>query len=52
MVLQDDRIIHLRLSGNAPELRIYIEAETPARARDTLAFALTVVGQDLVTDPK
>jgi phosphomannomutase len=28
MILTDERIIHLRPSGNAPELRCYAEAET------------------------
>lgn len=42
-------IVHLRPSGNAPELRCYAEAETPARAQllcDTcLAQVVTAAGQ-------
>ena len=40
MTLQDARIIHLRASGNAPEMRIYAEAETPHRARQTCSEVL------------
>jgi phosphomannomutase len=32
MTLADERTIHLRPSGNAPELRCYAEAETYAIA--------------------
>ena len=32
-----DEIVHLRPSGNAPELRIYVEAETAGRANALLA---------------
>lgn len=39
MTLDTGEIAHLRPSGNAPELRGYAEAETPARA-ETLAAAL------------
>lgn len=34
------RIVHFRPSGNAPEFRVYSEAETPERARAILAGAL------------
>lgn len=37
MVLQDETIIHLRPSGNAPELRIYGEAKTQKEADDIVA---------------
>ncbi|UWQ19652.1 phosphomannomutase [Jannaschia sp. M317] len=37
MTFADGAIVHLRPSGNAPEFRCYVEAETPARARDLLA---------------
>ena len=33
LTLGDDTIIHLRPSGNAPELRCYTEADDPQRAR-------------------
>lgn len=36
----DGRIVHLRPSGNAPELRCYAEAESAAEAEKTLRFAL------------
>lgn len=39
----DDRIIHLRPSGNAPELRLYVEAGDPLLARDTLEEALAII---------
>jgi phosphomannomutase len=32
MMLEDDEILHFRSSGNAPELRCYAEAGSPARA--------------------
>jgi len=35
MTLQDGRIIHLRPSGNAPEMRLYVEASTPQQAQQT-----------------
>ncbi|WP_026352508.1 phosphomannomutase [Yoonia vestfoldensis] len=36
----DGRIVHLRPSGNAPELRLYIEADSPDRAESTLNAGL------------
>ncbi|MEM1066975.1 MAG: phosphomannomutase, partial [Pseudomonadota bacterium] len=33
---KDGLVIHLRPSGNAPECRVYIEAEDPARAHAVL----------------
>lgn len=33
LVLADDTIVHLRPSGNAPELRCYAEADDPLRAQ-------------------
>lgn len=38
--LASGRVLHLRASGNAPELRVYTEAETPAAARQMLEAAL------------
>jgi phosphomannomutase len=32
ITLENDEIIHLRPSGNAPELRCYTEADNEARA--------------------
>ena len=40
MRLGSGEIVHLRLSGNAPELRCYTEAATPARAAELLAGVL------------
>ena len=37
MTLASGEIVHLRLSGNAPELRCYTEAATPERAAELLA---------------
>ncbi|EKE44519.1 Phosphoglucomutase/phosphomannomutase [Oceaniovalibus guishaninsula JLT2003] len=39
----DGNIIHLRPSGNAPELRVYAEADTPARAETLLAQGMGAV---------
>jgi phosphomannomutase len=38
--LATGEIVHLRPSGNAPEMRCYAEAATPARARALMAEAL------------
>ena len=40
ITLSDMRVVHLRPSGNAPEFRCYVEAETPDAASDVLALAL------------
>jgi phosphomannomutase len=40
VTLADRRIIHFRPSGNAPEMRCYVEAETDASATDLLATGL------------
>ncbi len=42
-------ILHLRLSGNAPELRCYTEAESPQRAEDLCHALLQRVHQRLGT---
>jgi phosphomannomutase len=34
MTFENDEVIHLRPSGNAPELRCYTEAATMARAQE------------------
>ncbi len=36
-------IIHLRPSGNAPEFRCYTEAESEARAKELLVYALNAI---------
>ncbi|WP_160010310.1 phosphomannomutase [Rhizobium sp. 18055] len=40
VTLDDKRIIHFRPSGNAPEMRCYVEAETDAAATELLATGL------------
>ncbi|TNC66854.1 phosphomannomutase [Rubellimicrobium roseum] len=35
-----ERVLHVRPSGNAPELRLYVEAESPETAEDLLARGL------------
>jgi len=45
MTFGNDRVIHLRGSGNAPELRCYSEAETPRLARDIGEQALAIVAE-------
>ncbi|HDZ16087.1 MAG TPA: phosphomannomutase, partial [Methylophaga aminisulfidivorans] len=43
LMFAQDEIIHLRPSGNAPELRCYTEAKTESRAQDLNRLALTAV---------
>jgi phosphomannomutase len=38
--LKSGEVVHFRASGNAPELRCYVEAETPGRADELLLRAL------------
>jgi phosphomannomutase len=40
VTLASGEIVHLRASGNAPELRCYAEADTPARAGELCAWGL------------
>ncbi|MCL1049557.1 phosphomannomutase [Shewanella abyssi] len=40
MILADGRIVHLRPSGNAPELRCYAEAETYSKANQYVVHTL------------
>jgi phosphomannomutase len=47
--LEGGRIVHLRPSGNAPELRFYAEAETPEAAEELLAAGLAKVAGMLAT---
>ncbi|OYU20423.1 MAG: phosphomannomutase [Rhodobacteraceae bacterium PARR1] len=42
------RVLHLRPSGNAPEFRVYVEANSPAEAQALLAQALGIVKGPLV----
>jgi phosphomannomutase len=43
MTFDNDEIIHLRPSGNAPEFRCYAEAETDERARQLTARVLGIL---------
>lgn len=43
----DGRIVHLRPSGNAPELRLYVEAESPAAAAALLAAGMAELARAL-----
>jgi phosphomannomutase len=40
MTLADGRIVHFRPSGNAPELRCYVEADSEAAARAMLEMLM------------
>ncbi|WP_430253849.1 phosphomannomutase [Neorhizobium sp. DAR64872/K0K18] len=43
VTLRDGRIVHLRPSGNAPEMRCYVEAETDAGAEALLNAGLALI---------
>ncbi|MCE2563546.1 phosphomannomutase [Komagataeibacter sp. FNDCF1] len=43
MTFEDGDVVHLRPSGNAPELRVYVEASTPERAQTLLATGIRAV---------
>ncbi|SIS92678.1 phosphohexomutase domain-containing protein [Phaeovulum vinaykumarii] len=45
--LEDGTIVHLRPSGNAPEFRVYVEAQTAADAQNLLDRALDLVNRAL-----
>jgi phosphomannomutase len=45
VTLRGGDIVHLRPSGNAPELRCYAEADTPGRAKELCAWGLRVAGE-------
>jgi phosphomannomutase len=47
LTFADGSIVHLRPSGNAPELRCYTEADSEKAARRLNAAALRLVGEDL-----
>lgn len=40
-------MVHFRASGNAPELRCYVEGSTPEVARDLLAWGLAVAAREV-----
>jgi phosphomannomutase len=43
VTLADDAVIHLRPSGNAPEMRCYVEAETEDAAKALMAKCLDLI---------
>ncbi len=47
MYLTDGRVVHVRPSGNAPELRLYVEAQDEDAANATLALGLDVLRSNL-----
>jgi phosphomannomutase len=47
ITLEGGQIVHLRPSGNAPELRFYAEAESQSAADVLLARGLTALAQSL-----
>lgn len=48
MALADGRIVHLRPSGNAPELRFYAEATSVSEAEQTLVLGLDLLVKALI----
>lgn len=52
MTLKDGRIVHLRPSGNAPEMRVYVEAAAEGIAQDTCAAALSILAGDLTENQR
>lgn len=47
ITLADETIIHLRPSGNAPELRCYTEASSPQQAQQLLTAGLKQIQSNL-----
>jgi len=47
ITLADDSIVHLRPSGNAPELRCYTEASSPQQAQQLLSASLHQIKSNL-----
>ncbi|MEJ8562447.1 phosphomannomutase [Yoonia sp. GPGPB17] len=45
MTLLDGHIVHLRPSGNAPEMRLYVEASSPEDARNMLMKLMPVLAR-------
>lgn len=50
ITLASGRILHFRASGNAPEFRIYAEAETESEAWDLLSAAKQAIGRRISQD--
>ncbi len=49
ITLADGRIVHLRPSGNAPELRLYVEADTAAKAAMMLLAGLAWIAAEIAS---
>jgi phosphomannomutase len=47
MTAKNGEVVHFRPSGNAPELRVYVEAMTQERADELLTWGLTVAQQQV-----
>jgi phosphomannomutase len=47
IMAKNGEVVHFRPSGNAPELRVYVEAVTPERADDLLEWGLSVARQQV-----
>jgi phosphomannomutase len=45
IMAKNGEVVHFRPSGNAPELRVYVEAATPERAESLLGWGLQVAEQ-------
>lgn len=44
---KNGEVVHFRASGNAPELRVYVEADTPERAESLLGWGSAVAQRQL-----
>jgi phosphomannomutase len=51
LTLASGRVLHLRSSGNAPEFRLYTEAESLKAAVALLARLREIVAHDLAKQP-
>ena len=47
MTLEDARVVHMRPSGNAPEMRLYVEAGSKDGANDTLSALMPILAAHL-----
>ncbi len=47
LMAKNGEVVHFRPSGNAPELRVYVEATTQERAEDLLTWGLTTAQQQV-----
>ncbi len=45
LIARNGEVVHFRASGNAPELRVYVEAADAARAEDLLTWGLETAGR-------